>query len=546
MQRRLTDSPVLLLLAPALFLMGIAFCTSLPGEFVWDDVMQVRDNAALYRFDGAPELLTSDLWGQATGTSTQLYHPVPMLSLWLQGVVHGPSLIGFRIGNLLCHLGVVWLLYAWLKRLHCETKTARLLAWIFAVHPLVTEPVMWITGRHDLLGAIFTLLAALAWPTSREHFGKKAALATVAVGLAFASKEPYVIAPGVVFLGTAVHALRDAKASSSLGRWGRALGNAGLTLVTALGVGAVFLIRHKLGISAGASALHANLSEHLQHAIAIFGHYASLGLTLRNGSTFHLISPPSTADFLLAVLLSAWFVLGLIKGRKDVRWLRASVGVALFAGAAAPHLISVPTIGMYGNRYGYLPLIGLLTATSPALEWMKARLESVIRPQVGLVVLGLSLLGVSVQSAVEASRWADAETLYLAAVVEEPENGIARFHLGHARRVAYGCRLALQDFERAWELAPAYERAPHNFAGCLLREKRPAEAISPARAALALSPHDASRHFNLASALAATGSLEPAYAHARRATELAPKKKNAVALAGKLERALANREQGRR
>jgi len=112
---RLLDRPgtsLAAFLIVAAVLLGASFGPRLRGEFVWDDIYLVEGNQAIFRADGWRVLLLHDLWGPVTGKPSQLYHPVPMLSLWLQGISHTGSLVGLRLANLVLHglcAGLLWL-----------------------------------------------------------------------------------------------------------------------------------------------------------------------------------------------------------------------------------------------------------------------------------------------------------------------------------------------------------------------------------------------------------------------------------------------------
>ena len=88
---RLLDRPgasLVAFLIVAAVLLGASFGRNLRGEFVWDDVYLVEGNQALFRPDGWRVLLLPDQWGPVTGKPSQLYHPIPMLTLWLQAMAH--------------------------------------------------------------------------------------------------------------------------------------------------------------------------------------------------------------------------------------------------------------------------------------------------------------------------------------------------------------------------------------------------------------------------------------------------------------------------
>ena len=81
------------------------------------------------------------------------------------------------------------------------TPAALIAGLVFVLHPVQAEPVAWITGRVDLLGA----LAALGFWCAAEHYGDSRRPAWLAISLAalfvgIFSKEFCLLAPGLLFL----------------------------------------------------------------------------------------------------------------------------------------------------------------------------------------------------------------------------------------------------------------------------------------------------------------------------------------------------------
>src|SRR5690349_3298528 len=88
----------------------VALCTALfaghlAGDFAWDDVPLVAQNASLTAPGGLRQILTQDLWRSAGQASTQLYHPLPMLTFWLEAHTHGLQIVALRLVNVGLHLG---------------------------------------------------------------------------------------------------------------------------------------------------------------------------------------------------------------------------------------------------------------------------------------------------------------------------------------------------------------------------------------------------------------------------------------------------------
>jgi len=128
-----------------------------------------------------------------TGKPSQLYHPVPMLSLWLQAMVRSGSLTDFRLANLALHGLCAGLLCLFLVRRGSAAGRLWPLLRYFSCTPSVTEPVMWITGRHDTLGMAFMLTAILLWPVEGRGIWLRSSLAGLAATMAFLCKEQFLV-----------------------------------------------------------------------------------------------------------------------------------------------------------------------------------------------------------------------------------------------------------------------------------------------------------------------------------------------------------------
>lgn len=487
-----------------------AFLPSLQGSFVWDDAPLIADNPAMQRSTGFVEIVSRDLWGQATGASTQLYHPVPMLSIWAQVQLFGLHMVPLRTFNLMLHLLVVWSFVQLLKRLGLTSRLAWLAGLLVALHPSVCEPVMWITGRHDTVAMLLLMAALACWPEPGARGELRALGSGSCLALAFLSKEPYIVGPVLLaFWVGARHALAGVRPSL---RSVRLLALAGLPLLAALA------LRRALGISTGSAQLHASVLQHAQNYASLVWHYGSQLVSLRNGLTIAPFVPLTAAGAcaIWLLLVAASVGLGFLARRDPRRGVPALFGWSWFLIALSPHVISVPSIGLYGNRYAYCALFGLASCCVSLLDrWRLPERFS----ELTVALLGVAL---ALELGLEATAWHDNRTLYLADALRAPDNGYALYHLGTAVLSEEGCSAALPLFVRATELAPRYDRPFHNAAGCLINLGRAAEAQPYALQAVRLSPYDARSRHNLALSELARGRPEAAREQLAIALRLRP------------------------
>src|SRR5512139_4117850 len=144
-------------LAIALLALG-AYANSFPGAFIADDVAIVRDNP-LVNDPSLSRIFAADYWGEGAGSG--LHRPLTILSYAVNRQLLGPGPAGVRAVNVLLHAAVSVLVAAVASAAGFGSSIGWVAAALFAVHPLHTEVVDIVTGRAELLSALFVLLALL-------------------------------------------------------------------------------------------------------------------------------------------------------------------------------------------------------------------------------------------------------------------------------------------------------------------------------------------------------------------------------------------------
>lgn len=102
-------------------------------------------------------------------------HPLSLLRLFLYFVTYktfGLNPFFFRIANLLFHLGSVFLVYI-LVSLMTKPKIGILTASLFAVHPILIESVVWISGGVYTQYSFFFLISFLSYLIFKKTINKK-------------------------------------------------------------------------------------------------------------------------------------------------------------------------------------------------------------------------------------------------------------------------------------------------------------------------------------------------------------------------------------
>lgn len=180
---------LLILAMAAPWLYGLSF------PFLYDDVGMIAEN----EFLADPANAWRTLRG-ATLADPQVLNgrrPAVLASYFLDRSLHGLRPAGFRSSNLALHLANALLLAALVWRMRLDGTPAWLAALLFALHPVLVEPVHAPGFRADLLCLFWSLAAfhAWLWAANAPSGGKRSAatlrgLATpAALSMALLSKE---------------------------------------------------------------------------------------------------------------------------------------------------------------------------------------------------------------------------------------------------------------------------------------------------------------------------------------------------------------------
>jgi len=135
----------------------VLYYQTLSFSFVYlDDNKLILDNYQTLREAGVFKIFTSDVFFSAAGNSFY-YRPLLSVSLLLDFFISGTNPFWFHFTNIILHLLSACLVFAIFKKYFFSKKTAYFLAFIFLVHPVMTQAVAWIPGRNDSLLTIFVL-----------------------------------------------------------------------------------------------------------------------------------------------------------------------------------------------------------------------------------------------------------------------------------------------------------------------------------------------------------------------------------------------------
>jgi protein O-mannosyl-transferase len=164
-----------LLLATVVILAGLAYLPGLFSPFYLDDQRNIAENRNL-RLAQPLDLATLT----APNTLIDPSRPLSYYSFYLNGLVTGLSPAGLRGGNILLHLLNIALAFLFfralllaLRRPEGEAAAGALAgAALWGLHPLNSQPVLYVVQRMTVLSSTFVLLGLILYLAGRGRGGR--------------------------------------------------------------------------------------------------------------------------------------------------------------------------------------------------------------------------------------------------------------------------------------------------------------------------------------------------------------------------------------
>src|SRR5574341_1373634 len=125
------------------------YINSLDNFFFWNDWTLIIENFLIKDWRNLPEIFTSAFWKPLIGEPNQIYRPLSLLSFMADFNLWRLNPWGYHLTNIILHVLNSVMSY-FLMRAYVSQTTALSGSVLFAVHPIHTEAVTYISGRADL------------------------------------------------------------------------------------------------------------------------------------------------------------------------------------------------------------------------------------------------------------------------------------------------------------------------------------------------------------------------------------------------------------
>lgn len=389
------------------------------------------------------------------------YHPLTMISLWLDDALSGGHVLVHHVVNGALHVANTALTGLLALRLTGRRGMALAVAWLFGLHPIHVESVAWISERKDVLYAFFylgSLLVYLRYLRVREGGATSAGRGLGWLFLALALFVASLLSKGTAVTLAPTLLLVDAVSGRrvfSLPVLLEKLPFFAIALVSGL---VTLLAQGAVGQLVGESDW--TELERVALSSAAYCRYLALLIAPAGLSAFHPY--PTRVDGALPLLY--WLApLGFLAVqvttvvvRRRAPWI--AFGLAFFTLNILLMLQWIPVGGaVMAERYAYVPSIGFFLALASAAALVIGRWPVARTPLLaGLLVYGIVLGAATWQ---RSAVWQDSLHLWDDTLARHPDVPVARLNRALARHASGDLPGALADLDHAIALQPEYAKA---------------------------------------------------------------------------------------
>jgi tetratricopeptide (TPR) repeat protein len=499
----------------------MVYWQSLSFDFTWDDKGLIVSNPVLSGKLSAGQFLAHDFWGLTPDSkplASQYYRPIVTMSFAMDHALWGLSPMGFHLTNILLHMACTILVYS-LGAIWLKSRPASFMASLmFAMHPSHVENIAWISGRTDLLCALFYLSALLIFIKMAERDTSPSPSGLFGLGVltmaALLSKEMALSLPIVAYGYLTLTPDR----TGGLSKNKKPL----LTLLGALAAYSVLRMIMVIEFSRGDTSLISILIS----IPVIFMRYLSILFLVKKVAPYHheaWLDSIGSGSLAMAILVCAVYIILILVNNNRKRtsetfflsWIPISLLPVLLLGLFSPVL--------YADRCLYIPSVGFCLLWPALLLRYSQNTEAGHRKLMGAYAL---LFAVSIlmagSSHIYARHWQNNTTLFYHAARMEPASAMMQYNLGQSLHEQGQLDQAVLAYKRAIELDPGYTEAHANLGQAWNQLHDFQQAIEAFEKAMDTGPPSPITLSNAAHAYRMTGKLERTLALYREALSIRP------------------------
>ena len=524
-------------------LVCLTYGNTLQHSFHFDDIPSILEKPWIRGIDKIPDFIFSYSQRPLVILSFNINYAISKFEEW-----------SYHVFNISFHLLVVVLVYRLSKliafrmirntpsRINNFSQMPLLAALIFALHPLNTQAVTYISSRSSIMATIFYLAAIILffegyYKKEIKSFYLFIAFAFICFVSGLLCKLIIITLPAILF-AYHYYFISDQNIKVWITRQWKYILATGVLLVLPI------LVYIKVS---GSSLLRASVVDvtawdyfRTQIGVLPFEYIRKMvfpfNLTIE--PNFPLVSHWTSFISISGVLILGILLITWIKFSFAKEYLRKyspeAFGLFWLVITLSPTSSFMPLLDMAAEHRTYLPLIGFSIASASILVRLNyfffqsiTSNNPYIHNKKNISVLTTLCIFLILFSFFLITRernkvWKDEVSLWADAKIKAPYHIRPYNNLGEAYDKIGKYELAIVEFEAALRLNPDYFFALNNLGNIYGKKKKYAQAILYTKQALQKNPNYAPGHYNLAKALHMIGNPEQAMASYREAIKYNP------------------------
>lgn len=473
-------------------LVCLAYINSLNNDFVSDDLTAILKNEELGKISYVLNRPTAFLGPLFYFTINKIFGQIP---------------IYYRLINFSFHLGTVLITYILLCIL-LDSKAAFFAASIFAVHPVLSEAVSWISGGAYSQSSFFIILSLLAYILAIKN--KKFLFVSVAgFMLSLFSSGMAVVFPLMVLMFVI-----------SFGGIRKNYKSLIPFLVIGIMWGAIYLgkIGERMAVlKAVYYQEHQILNPLLQIPVAVTS-YLELIFWPKLLTLYHSEMTFSLRQYFIRlgvfIIFLGIIVYGYMRSRRIFFWL------SFFIIGLLPTLTPLGISWIVAERYVYLGSLGIFAVVALGIKQVSGIKKLKI---ISYIIFSLIIIALCARTILRNIDWKNEDNLWIATAKTSPSSPNAHNNLGDVYSRHKNLDKAAQEFKKAIQIKPNYADAYHNLADTYRQMGKFKEAIQYYQRAIHFNPNLWQSYQNLAAICFRGRRIDLAKEYLRQAIKINPK-----------------------
>jgi tetratricopeptide (TPR) repeat protein len=421
-----------------------------------------------------------------------VYRPVRTIFYSLSYNLWGENPLGYHVQALLIHMVISILIFLILDTILKQRTLAFFSALIFAVHPVHTEAVTFITTSFDISGFIFMLLSMFLffkYTEKRGIFNKKYYILSIILSfIAFLTYELTLTLPILIIL--ADFFFRKFELRKRIKYYIPFFVTAFLYAILRLFVIGIFVKR----------GTQIEFFTRLFTMSKVIVKYLQLSLFPIDLNVIHTL-PFSQSFFDLTVILSVVTIFALLSFSIFVYKYSKVVSFAIlwFFISLLPVSNIIPTGILIAERYLYLPSLGFCILMGfviyKLMDFKKIPQKNAF--SISMILLFLIISSFSFLTISRNLDWRNELTLWTKTVSQSPNSADAHYNLGRAYMELGNFDLAFREYNETLRLNPNFAKAYYNRGWMYFQEKKIDLAINEFKKAIEVDKKGYTSYFML-------------------------------------------------